>query len=145
MKKLITMLALFIVSVSAGIASASGAYAPVVNKSNPGMTYNIKKDIVPGKIVIFDFYSKYCGPCVRIAPLLVKLDRKRADIVVRKLNIDRKGAKGMDFRSPLARQYKLRFIPYFIIFNKKGQVTHNGQNATRRVLQYMKESGISLK
>src|SRR6266567_3169201 len=56
--------------------------------------------LVPGKTVIFDFFSDYCGPCVQFSPQLEALHKKRDDIVVVIVDINRPGTKGIDWRSP---------------------------------------------
>ncbi len=125
-----------------GFAFAGDEYAKVINKSTPGMPIDISKYKVDGKITIFDFYSRYCGPCMRLAPYLEKLDRKRDDIVVYKVNINRPGVRGIDWKSPVARQYRIRAIPYFVIYDKDGRIISAGRPATQKVLQYMREAGI---
>ena len=57
--------------------------------------------LVPGKTVIFDFYSDYCGPCVEMSPKLEKLHAARADVVVVKVDINRPGTKDIDWKSQI--------------------------------------------
>ena len=127
-----------------GSAFAGDKYAKVLNAEKPGMQYDISKKAVKGKTTIFDFYSVFCGPCVRLAPALEKLDRKRSDIVVYKMDINRFGIRGIDWRSPLAIQYKLRSIPSFYIYNGQGKITHSGSQATRKVIELLKQSNIKI-
>jgi thiol-disulfide isomerase/thioredoxin len=108
----------------------------------PGEQADIEKLAHYGKITIFDFYSEYCPPCRMISPRLEKLDRKREDIVVVKMNINRKNVQGIDWNSPLARQYDLRSIPYFIIYGPDGKLTHEGNSATQRVAQLLTAEGM---
>ncbi len=144
MKKLLWVMLVLIFTGMAlgGTASADEKFARVLNASEPGMPFDISTHAVEGKTTIFDFYSKYCGPCVRIAPKLEELDRKRDDVVVFKLNINRKGISGIDWKSPLVAQYKLRSVPTFFIYNPQKKVTHSGPQATRKVVELLKESGI---
>src|SRR5688572_28920634 len=58
--------------------------------------------VVKGKTTVFDFYSEFCCPCVQVAPALERLHQKRDDIVVVKVDINRPGHRGIDWRSPVA-------------------------------------------
>ena len=108
----------------------------------PGERVDIRKLIHPGKTNIFDFYSDYCPPCKKISPRLQKLDEMRDDIVVVKIDINRKNVRGIDWNSPLARQYNLSSIPHFIVFDPRGNQTHEGSAAWRLVYQLLSESGV---
>ena len=48
----------------------------------PGERIELKDLLAPGKTTIFDFYSKYCGPCLKISPRLERLDELNDDIVL---------------------------------------------------------------
>lgn len=109
----------------------------LINKSNPGAEIDIDKFIVPGKINIFDFYSKYCGPCMRIGPELEKLAAQRTDVVVNKIDINRPTVEGIDWQSPVARQYKLDSIPHFIVVGTDGKKTE-GDPASDMVINMLK-------
>lgn len=78
--------------------------------------------LVPGKTVVFDFFSQYCGPCVQISPELEKLHAKRADIVVVKVDINRPDVKGIDWKSPVAQQFLLQSIPHFKVYGPNGKL-----------------------
>ena len=93
-------------------------------------------------MTIFDFYSDYCGPCRVISPKLEKLDEKRNDIVVVKIDINREGIRGIDWRSPVVAQYRIRSIPYFIIYNEMGRRTHEGRAASQKVYGLLYQEGI---
>ncbi|MDO8541241.1 MAG: thioredoxin family protein [Opitutaceae bacterium] len=87
-----------------------------------GQPVKLADYLVPGKTVVFDFYSDYCPPCVRVAPALEKLHAKRADIVVVKVDINRPGMKGIDWKSPVAAQFGLRSIPHFKVYGPDGKL-----------------------
>ncbi len=123
-------------------AFAGGGYAEIINKSKPGMEIDINPHAEKGKITIFDFYSQGCGPCKQIAPYLEKLDKKQDDIVVKKIDINRKGVGGIDWSSPVVKQYKIRSVPYFLIYNKDGKPDSKGSSAYKKVVKYLKEAGL---
>ncbi len=95
-----------------------------------------------GKINIIDFYSEYCPPCVRISPLLAKLQDKRDDIAVIKIDINRPGIKRIDWESPVVKQFRLSSIPHFIVFDKNGNKDKEGKEAYEYVIQVLKDEKI---
>jgi len=104
---------------------------------------NLKERIVKGKTNIIDFYSEYCPPCKRIAPFLKKLDNRRADIAVIKIDINRTGVKRIDWESPVAKQFKLKSIPHFIIISPWGKFMCEGKEAYNYVIQQLKVEGLA--
>ena len=139
---------LALVAIVAGIAiagaslpaQAEGAHkAVVINEARPGEQVDIAPYKAHGKITIFDFYSKFCPPCVRIAPLLENLMQQRKDIVVFKVDINRPSAQGIDWQSPVAQQYQLRSIPHFKIFDASGKLMAEGQAASKMVMEWIQK------
>jgi thiol-disulfide isomerase/thioredoxin len=114
----------------------------VINAENPGQEIDIKGFVRTGQTTIFDFYSEYCPPCRRISPLLKQLDQKRHDIVVQKVDINRPGVRGIDWTSPLTRQYKLSSVPHFKIYDASGKLKLEGQDAYSEILKMLKSEGI---
>jgi thiol-disulfide isomerase/thioredoxin len=89
--------------------------------------------LVPGKTTIFDFYSMYCPPCRAISPKLEKLHETRDDIAVVKVDINRPDVKGIDWQSPVAREFGLESIPHFKIFGPDGKLRAEGDPAYEMV------------
>ena len=121
-------------------SARSRSSAPVsvyLDIPNYGEQVELEKYVVKGKYTVFDFYSEYCGPCRGIAPRLRKLSAARDDIVVRKININRKGVKGIDWQSPVVRQYRIKYVPYFIIYNEKGALWLQDKGASDQVFKWM--------
>jgi thioredoxin 1 len=104
---------------------------------------NLRKTIIRGKINIIDFYSQYCPPCKRIAPYLKKLDERRGDIVVIRIDINRTGFKGIDWQSPVAEQFNLKSMPYFIVISPWGKLMCEGKEAYNYVVQQLRLEGIA--
>lgn len=127
-----------------GIPGGSGEEHPshAANSENPGQEIEVKSLLQSGKTNIVDFYSDYCGPCRRISPLLVKLAQQSEDIVVIKLDINREGKRGIDWFSPLAKQYNLRSVPHFQVYNQDGKLTHEGRSAYQEVGRLLTTAGI---
>jgi thiol-disulfide isomerase/thioredoxin len=124
---------------------SSGAVAGTLldaNPNNPGQTLDVKSLLVKGKTTLIDFYSPFCPPCVRLAPIMEKLAKKRPDLVIKKVNINRPGVNGIDWRSPLAQQFQIRQVPFFMIFDAKGQPVAQGREATETVGGWLQEAGL---
>ncbi len=115
-----------------------------INAFNPGAEFNVEAYVQKGKINIVDFYSDYCPPCRRISPLLKKLDQQRPDLVVLAVDINRKQVKGIDFFSPLARQYKLNAVPHFRIYDSEGSLVQEGQEAYVEIIRMLGAAGIPM-
>lgn len=116
-----------------------------VNADNPGEEVNVKSSVVYGKYTIVDFTSPGCGPCQEIKPYLQQLHDVRPDIVVRSFDINREGTKGIDWDSPLVKQYGLRSVPSFKIFNERGLLVAEGKDASQQVLSVLTEDVINKK
>jgi thiol-disulfide isomerase/thioredoxin len=97
---------------------------------------------VQGKTTLVDFYSPYCPPCMRLAPLLKKLGQKRTDLEIIELNINRPGVQGIDWQSPLAQQLGLQSIPQFLIFGPEGRLMAQGAEARQQVVDWLREAGL---
>lgn len=102
-----------------------------------GQPINLEDHLAEGKTTIVDFYSEYCGPCVRIAPQLEALATQRQDIRVLKVDINRPGIRGIDWQSPVAQQFGLRSIPHFNIFGPDKQLIAEGDAAWALVRQWL--------
>ena len=115
-----------------------------VNAFQPGAEFAVAAHLQRGKTNIVDFYSEYCPPCKKISPLLAKLAKKRPDVAVLKVDINRKGVEGIDWSSPIARQYKLSSIPHFQIYDGQGNLLKEGQEAYGEVMGMLVQAGIDL-
>jgi thiol-disulfide isomerase/thioredoxin len=134
---LAALLALAFFSSEAGAGTLLDA-----NPNNPGQTLDVKSLLVKGKTTLVDFYSPFCPPCVRLAPLMAKLAKKRPDLAIKKVNINRPGINGIDWRSPLAQQYQIRQVPFFMIFDPQGKPVAQGREAVETVGGWLQEAGI---
>ena len=124
---------------------STGAWAgavPEANSGNPGQTLDVNSLLVKGKTTLIDFHSPFCPPCVRLAPLLAQLAAKRPDLAIKKVNINRPGVQGIDWRSPLAQQYQVRQVPYFMVFGPQGQLVAQGRDAVEQVGRMLQEAGL---
>lgn len=64
------------------------------------------------KYIFVDFYAKWCGPCMRIAPDLDNMCNKYGNtIYFIKIDIDKEDVKS------LVDEYEIMSLPTFMIFN----------------------------
>ena len=61
------------------------------------------------------------------------LHAAREDIVVVKVDINRPEHKGIDWKSPVAQQYKMQSIPYFKVYGPDGKLVADGKEASALV------------
>jgi thiol-disulfide isomerase/thioredoxin len=104
------------------LLSAAATKGPEPLRVAMGETVQLSDYMEPGKTVVFDFTSKYCGPCRVYDEPLGQLHGKRDDVAVVKVDINRPDKKGIDWQSPVARQYGLYSIPHFKVYGPDGKL-----------------------
>lgn len=73
-----------------------------------------REAIESGKPVVIDFWATWCGPCIKLGPVVEELAEKYADqAVIGKLNIDENDA--------IAGENRVRNIPT-VLFFKDGEL-----------------------
>jgi thiol-disulfide isomerase/thioredoxin len=88
-----------------------------------GREIDISRLPVPGKVTIVDFSSDYCAPCVELAMYLIKISKAHPErYAIRRVNINRPGVVGIDYDSPVSRQYKLSSLPMIVVFDHGSRV-----------------------
>jgi thiol-disulfide isomerase/thioredoxin len=107
-----------------------------------GKVVNLSDYLVPGKTTIFDFYSVYCPPCRAIKPRMEQLHAKSGDVAVVEVDINRPDVKGIDWQSPVAREFGLESIPHFKVFGPDGKLVEEGEPAYYRVEGMLDKAGV---
>ncbi|HEY5228361.1 MAG TPA: thioredoxin family protein [Opitutaceae bacterium] len=107
---------------------------PLVKAPEPvtishGKKVQLSDYLVPGKTTVFDFYSENCPTCKAMAPGVRKLHEARGDIAVVFVDINRPGAKGIDWDSPVSIQYNLPSTPQFKVYGPDGKLKAEGKPA----------------
>ncbi|SDR74125.1 thioredoxin family protein [Opitutus sp. GAS368] len=105
---------------SAAVAADTHAKGAEPAHISQGQTVNLADYVVPGKTTIFDFTSKYCGPCQAYNEPLAQLHRQREDVAVVKVDINRPEATRIDWQSPVAQEFGLHSIPHFKVYGPDG-------------------------
>lgn len=112
-----------------------------INADSPGERIELAAFRVPGKNVVFDFSSKHCGPCRRLSGMLEKLAARRPDVLIRVVDIDRRGAFGIDWESPVARQYDLQSVPSLRLARPDGSILDE-EKSEQIVFGWLHEAGL---
>ncbi len=123
MKSLLAFLASLALSVAVFSATKGAEPAHI----SQGQKVDLADHMVPGKTTVFDFTSKYCGPCQAYNEPLAKLHTQRADVAVVKVDINRPEAKKIDWQSPVARQYGMNGLPHFKVYGPDGKLIVEGR------------------
>ena len=76
---------------------------------------NVNEVIASGKPVVIDFWATWCGPCMRLAPVIDELAEEFADRVVR-------GKYNVDEETELSGTYRIMSIPTLLFFKNGEQV-----------------------
>lgn len=127
-----------------GEAQAEVSSVAVAEASHPirvsqGEPVELSDYKVTGEYVVFDFMSDYCPPCKQIAPWMDRLHAEREGVSVVKIDINRPGVRGIDWKSPVAAQFRLSSIPHFKVMDGKGAVVAEGDQAWEMVVVWLKE------
>jgi len=132
---------LLLAVISTGVAAAADtpAKGPEPLTISKGQTVQLGDFAVPGKTTVFDFYSEYCPPCRAIAPLVKRLHETRPDIAVVEVDINRPGIEGIDWKSPVAKEFQLDSIPHFKIFGPDGKMTAEGDLARAKLVEWLQQ------
>ena len=110
-------------------ATAAAAGGPDVQLISQGRQVVLEEHLVPGKLVVFDFYADWCAPCRYLTPQLERLVDQYPDrLALRKVDV-------VDWESPVARQFGIGSVPYLLLFGPDGaRLAEGDANRVLRVL-----------
>lgn len=96
--------------------------------------------VVAGSTTIFAFHSDYSRRCLRIASHLKRLMAARGDLYLVIVDVNRPSVsedKVIDWNSPVAMQYSIRSLPFFVIYNEDGDVALQGRPAAQQLYDWI--------
>ena len=74
----------------------------------------------PGRLVLFDFYADWCGPCRQLEPHLKSIGSEYASqLVIKKVDI-------VNWNTPVTQQYGINSIPHLKLFDEDGNLISQG-------------------
>ena len=93
---------------------------------------NFDQTIKEGVSVV-DFYADWCGPCKMLGPILESFSKKREDIKIIKIDVDKE--------EELAQRYQVMSIPTLILF-KDGELIslRQGFMTEDMITEWLKET-----
>jgi thiol-disulfide isomerase/thioredoxin len=105
-----------------------------------GRTIEIDSLACPGKVTVVDFSSDYCAPCVALAMFLIQTSKSHPErYAIRRININRPGFNGIDYQSPVSRQYDIKVLPRMVIYDNGVKVA-DGDAARQWLLDDIKRT-----
>jgi thiol-disulfide isomerase/thioredoxin len=120
-------------------ASDRGGHADYQEVSH-GRTLAIDTLAVPGKVTVVDFSSDYCAPCVELAMFLIQTSKSYpARYAIRRVNVNRPGFNGIDFQSPVSRQYSIKELPLIVVYENRVKVAE-GDAARQWLIEDIKKT-----
>lgn len=122
---------------AAGLAQPTGYR--LLNRGREGQLYTVTDFLARGKVNVVVFTSSACPYSKALEPNLATLASRRSDLAVGRLEIDRPDVKGIDWQSPLARQYELRSVPAFKVYDSAGKLQAEGETARKMVARMLRD------
>ncbi len=124
----------------------SGAWAQsglrTLNTGREGQHFTVTDYLTRGKTTVVEFASKACPRCSALESKLVALSRKTSLTSFSRVEIDRPGSQGIDWHSPLARQYNLTSLPHFKVYDPSGKLLAEGEAARKMVSKMLVEGDV---
>jgi thiol-disulfide isomerase/thioredoxin len=136
---------LFAALCSVCLATAVLAVGTRVKREKPlsiaqGAKVELAEFTVPGSVTVFAFTSEYCAPCRDNNDALYRLHNTHPKVAVVKVDINRAEVHKIDWQSPVAEQYGIHTLPYFMISGPDGKKYAEGDQARVLVERWMAES-----
>jgi len=111
-------------------ATKGADFTPVIQTVRGAKKLDVRRHMVAGRLVVFDFYADWCGPCRQLTPQLESLVKKYPNrVALKKVDIIRWG-------TPVADQFNIRSIPYVEVYDERGKRKLSGNGF--RVLSDLK-------
>jgi hypothetical protein len=103
---------------------------PFINKD--GQRVEIAEKLPVGQDAVVFFHAPWSKTSGRYQAELSAWEKRQSKVAVL-------GVQVKSLESPVARQYSISEVPWFFVYNEKGELTHQGQAALAEVLKMMKQ------
>jgi thiol-disulfide isomerase/thioredoxin len=108
------------------LLAGTGAGAAEPELISQGRRVDIEAHLVPGKLVLFDFFADWCAPCRIIKPHIKDLAVQYPEnLAVREIDV-------INWDSPVAKQYGISVLPHLKLYGPDGSLLAEGD--TQRVM-----------
>ncbi len=107
---------------SDGAGGADAAPPPKVLQLNAeGEVVDLQAALVPGYVVIVDFWAEWCGACKVMEEKFMAAIADEPRVIVRKIDVG-------DGDTPVAEQYDIGPLPHIRIYDTRGELKYVLQN-----------------
>jgi len=106
----------------------------ILHISNGERVY-LQNYIEYGKYSAFIFYAPWCPSCRKARPLVQDSANTHDNLVLREINI-------VDWKSPVKDQYQIPAIPYFKLYDPKGNLISEGTSSSSNVYKYILDPNL---
>lgn len=84
--------------------------------THTGQRVDLVGSAVAGKVTVFDFYAKWCGPCREVDKTMLQILAADPKVALRKIDV-------VDWNSPVVKQHLVATegLPYLILYGPTGK------------------------
>lgn len=108
-------------------------YAPVATLNNGGKAVELEKLMVPGGVMVFDFYADWSESCRDLEPHLRSLARSEDNVYLRRINI-------LGWDTAVAQQFGLTSIPSVWVYDAEGEAVDTKLNAAEAIRETVRRA-----
>lgn len=125
-------------------ASSGSAYkkGTLIDANGPGEPVNLESLLPENGTSILYFHSNYCPHCLTFLRLLNMLAVRKPELLIFKIELDRPGAKDIDFHSPVGEEFDVHSVPRFIVYEGKKERARDAE-AKQMVKNWMIETNVA--
>lgn len=105
---------------------SKGEFFEKIKHISSGERVDIETYIEPEKYTVFMFYAPWCPSCRKVRPQIQAMANNSFSIALREIDI-------VEWGSPVASQYRIKSIPYFLVFDTKGNLIENGSRISSQL------------
>lgn len=113
-----------------GLLALPGFAFPFINQD--GARVELSSRLPKDQQTVVFFHAPWSKTSARYQVELAEWEKKQKTVAVLGVQVKNLG-------SPVAKQYSITSVPAFLIYDKKGELTHSGQAALSEVLKMMAE------